>query len=166
MDIIMDGQTKADYDSSLANFLMVKIFHDAGVDVRRLSHYFFHAGYTYDPCVDILVQGSSQLFSNVTHYSCYSDDKEDIAHCSKLQQILGSHAEFYICLSDNRINRVMKSEAVYRLKSRTDFLMKKLEHSEAEIVFVEEYGLIVGFHWEGFLHEITEIITTVHKELE
>lgn len=162
----MDGQSKSDYDSSLANFLMVKIFHDAGVDVRKLSHYIFHAGYTNDPCVEILVQGASQLFSNVAHYSCYSDDKDEIAHCSKLQQILESHAEFHICLSDNRIDSVIKSEAIYRLESRTVFLLKNLEHTEAEIVFDEAYGLIVGFHWEGFLHEITEIITTVHKELE
>lgn len=162
----MDGQSKADYDSSLANFLMVKIFHGAGVDVHRLSHYIFHAGYTNDPCIEILIEGTSQLFSNLAHYSCYSDDEDEVAHCSRLQQKLGSHSEFYICLSDRRIDSVMKSEAIYRLKSQTDFLMKNLKHTEAELVFDEEYGLIVGFQWEGFLYEMAEVFTTVHKDLE
>ncbi|MGN7300740.1 hypothetical protein [Ferdinandcohnia sp. SAFN-114] len=68
----MDVYDYESYQMSIQNLLMLKLFHDEGINVSNFPNYMTHINYGDTNSLDIFTNGMNQLFENTIHFD-YGD---------------------------------------------------------------------------------------------
>ncbi|KZE68018.1 hypothetical protein AWM68_17770 [Fictibacillus phosphorivorans] len=165
MDLVMDSETKLNYDYSISNFIMLKVFHDAGVTITGLSQFMMDVNYNYSANADIFFEGIRGIFVNAERLSLYDD--EDDSEFKEMTEALDMSSDYAYKMSDWRLAKVfgssLKEEFIKEAETATNYLA---EHCEFDIKVDLHYGIVVFLEWEGMMHEIAEAVVTIHDLLD
>lgn len=168
MNMIMGAEEKYAYDASISNLLMLKVWHDLGIDVSGFSDFITDpGGWGNDPSSEILQDGLKELFPEF-RYLDYEDLEEMTAIAEEVDMSTPEH--FYL-LKNEKLQKIIDIGEVAKI---VDFVSKdKGDLLEFEMAFNQKYGILIGTYFEGMLFEIAvavseviQIIDCLYKQVE
>lgn len=162
--ILMDAESKASYEYSISNLLMLMILHDANVDVSGYGNYRVEVGFMSNPGYDFLMRGMNDLGFVTKHATIYTDDPEEISLAKQIESVINRKAEWYIVLNSFKVEKILRSSS--QKDEYIAFVKSTLNHIDLECeAFVEEsLGIIIGFIFDGFYHELLSALIEVADE--
>ncbi|MCM3443602.1 MULTISPECIES: hypothetical protein [Metabacillus] len=163
----MDIYEHQSYITSISNLAMLKLFHDAGVNVKEKIHvkkFMVHVEQADGSELDIFHDGLKELFEVVERYD-YGDELP-----SQYSDIYIS--EYAIIIKDAVIATVLQSQSSFSkelehaVKSVPQHVGNYL-HVEADTVILpDQTGFVINIHCPGMLHSLTENILHLRKLAE
>ncbi|RHW35981.1 hypothetical protein D1B31_17995 [Neobacillus notoginsengisoli] len=161
MNMVLDAEEKFAYDTSISNFLMLKVWHDLGIDVTGFSNYFMHlGGYGDDPGSELLQDGFKSLFPDFRHLD-YDELKELTAIANEVD--MHPPESLYI-LNNEKLQKLIESG-----KDKELMQVKSKHHGDLldfEMAYHQKYGILIGLHFEGILHEVAVAISEVLQTID
>lgn len=162
--IIMPVEDYYSYQQSISNLALLKVFHDAGVNVSTFSQFMEMSGWGTNQGFDIFLEGLNAMFYEVFVYEYYGDNStiadEDLA-------IFESSPEVIYFIEDPSIQslyRIDQGQKVERLfESVGDF---DGNYSCCECRCWPNKGFAVGMYGFGFLHEVAQHVVHIMTQLD
>ncbi|MFC0273755.1 hypothetical protein ACFFIX_20420 [Metabacillus herbersteinensis] len=149
----MDIYEKSSLEASIGNLIMIKVFHDAGVDVMNFSNNSFMVDIQYntDEGFSIFLEGLTSLFCNVSYYDYGEiEDSDDLKN-----MISDGIPEAAYLIQDPIFNKVLDSKYSEEFKLIMRDESNSFEHLEGEIIeLLNKDGIAVMIWWPGMLYEV------------
>lgn len=168
MIMLLDAEEKFAYDASMSNFLMLKVWHDLGIDVSGFSNFITDpGGYGNNPSNDILQEGLRTLFPEY-QFLDYEEQSEMAAIAEEVD--MPTPESLYI-LKNEKLQKLIETQEVEQIKEFTSKHHGDL--IEFDMAYHEKYGILIGTYFEGMLFEIAvavseviQIIDCLNKQVE
>ncbi|MDO6657394.1 hypothetical protein [Anaerobacillus sp. 1_MG-2023] len=154
------------YLKSISNLAMLKIFHDAGVDVKKDNKFFMtDIQFEYYTDFDIFHTCSVQLFEEVKSFgykeessAVYESDNKSVDE--KYPELINEHEpEHTFLLHHSVLKEVLESK--YRGEMKDFFESQSLSDLEASFEFLpDNTGIYVAIYFPGDLHEMAFVVVT------
>jgi hypothetical protein len=163
MKMILDAEEKFAYDESLSNFIMLKIWHDIGIDVSNFSEYIAQpSGYSLDePGPEILEQGLKALFSDYEYLDYEELERmEEISHSCDMKYT----PEYLYILNSDKVQTLIDTGEIKKLEK----LLSNIEGdlTEFEVTYHADYGLLFSIYCPGLLFELAQCIASISREID
>lgn len=147
------------YQIGCSNLMMLKIFHDKGIDISNFPNPIVHVGYDSSVSYDILTQGLSELNTEIEMY-----DYEDIEN-SPYQEYKG--VEHLFVIKDRLIQTVLNSTYCTGLESCINSQDSTIETMDVDIkVLPDKSGYAIELNFIGHTHELLLAIMEVQQHAE
>jgi len=162
----MDVYDHESYRVSISNLIMLKMFHDEGINVKNFSNFMAHTQHNMSACSDIFWDGIKQLFTNVNLYD-YGDEIEEFK--GKYPSFLtedGAYPtpETIYTFQDPIFAQVLSGPYKKQFESMFPPLTN-LDMSELDIVVLPDHSGIAYFcYFSTYYHELVKGILTLKYE--
>jgi hypothetical protein len=163
MILILDPEEKSNYDFSISNLIMLKLFFDAGVNVSDFSDFTMDYNYGPDSSSDILIDGLKALYSDVVVLCAY-EDSEQLSEVVSNTSI--NSPETLLIIKDEQMDKLFHSRYYQEFCEQGLKPNCSGDFCEFEIESVPHYGLLICVYWDGMHHEIVENIIAIKKWIE
>ncbi|WP_209124376.1 hypothetical protein [Alkalihalobacillus sp. BA299] len=162
----MDVYDHESYRMSISNLIMLKIFHDEGINVQKFSNFMVHTQHNTSACSEIFWDGIKQVFANVKLYE-YGDEIEGFKE--KYPDLLTEDGQYpspesIYTFQDPIFEQVICSPYMKQFESLFPPLTQ-LDMSELDIVILPDNSGIAYFcYFATFYHEIVKGILKLKYE--
>lgn len=158
----MDIYEQQSYMTSISNMAMLKLFHDAGVNVKEkipIKTFIVNTQQQDDTSFEIISAGFKELFEIAEPYD-YGDEIPE-----EYENIL-DESEYKLIIKDTVLATVLQSsyskELEHAISSSTN--VESYFHVEADLVILpDKSGFAILIQWPGMLHEIAENVLKVRR---
>lgn len=154
----MDVYDHESYRVSISNLIMLKMFHDEGINVQNFSNFMVHTQHNTGACGEIFWDGISQLFNSIKKYE-YGDEIEKFKE--KYPEFLTEDgpyptAETIYTFQDPIFQQVLNGPYKKQLESMFTPLAN-LDMSELDIVILPDNSGIAYFcYFATYYHEMVK----------
>lgn len=158
----MDIYEQQSYLTSISNLAMLKLFHDAGVNVREkipVKSFMVNIEQHDDTSFCIISAGFKELFEIVDSYD-YGDEIPQ-----EYEDIL-DESEYKLIIKDTVLATVLQSSYSKELESAIIASTNVVEHLHVEaetVILPDKSGFAIIIQWPGMLHEVAENVLGVRR---
>ncbi len=163
----MDVYDHESYQMSISNLIMLKLFHDEGVNVQNFSDFMVHINYQLSSSTEIFWDGVRQLFNEV-HYYGYGEEHNIDEFCNQFKALFDEDKnltpEYVFTFQDDLFKEVLKGPYSAQFKE----VIPSLDHLEAcdveLVVLPGNEGLAFLCYFATHLHDVVRTIIKLKKE--
>jgi hypothetical protein len=155
----MDCYDLDSYSISISNLMMLKLFHDRGVDVSNFSNPVCSVHYDTSATGEIFIDGMQALFQDTTVYE-YGEFPTDFPS-------LPNEYEVVIVVQDSVFQEVLKGSRAGEIEKIIKLTPKTFEYAEVDILILEDRsGIGIGMQFFGELHDVVMGVLDIKDKAE
>jgi hypothetical protein len=159
----MDVYDLDSYQLSIGNLLMLKLFHDQGIDVSTFSNPIVHVNWDIGACLEIFFDGLNRLFANVYSY------REEPSKGANYDDVFDESFEDIIIIQDPVFEKVLHGpdSKIFEHKLNAQLPLNdlvKFNYCEAALeVLPDRTGIAVIFHFALHHYEVVRAIINLRE---
>ncbi|NRD81046.1 hypothetical protein HPT25_27390 [Bacillus sp. BRMEA1] len=150
------------YMYSISNLAMLKLFYDAGVNVKEKIHiksFMVDVQYSNDHSLEIMSDGFKELFERVELYGYGDDFPEEYAEFIEA-------SEYSLLLKDTVLATVLQSSFSKELEAAITASTRvggTLPVEADSFILPDKTGFAISVHWSGMLHELVKNVLEIRR---
>lgn len=160
-------EEQSSYLFSMSNLATLKVFHDAGVDVRSFSNYMVDVNYSMDSSEEIFNDGCKGLFPSLKTYCLYEKEEEEYLKRLQKENSLSWVPEFLYEFTSEPLKQLFESPTYAKqikkcIVRSNDFAQDSLY--DGEIVPLHFGGFGIALYTQGQYHELAQAVVHIYDE--
>ncbi|WP_066412913.1 hypothetical protein [Sutcliffiella cohnii] len=162
----MNVYDQESYRLSLSNLIMLKIFHDEGINVKGFTDFMVHVQFNESNCADIFWDGMQHLFESVERFD-YGEEVEEFKKAYP-ELILedGSYPspETIFSFKDPSFSEVLNSPLAEDFKRMLPSL-SHMDMSEVDIIALpDNTGVVIFCYFSSYYHELVKAMVELRAK--
>lgn len=150
----MDVYDHESYRISISNLMMLKMFHDRGINVKNFSTFIIHTQYNESASYEIFFDGLNQLFESIVHF--------DFGQIEEFEGLYGTSftdegsPEFIYCIHDPVFKKVLSGPHAQVFTDNVESIEFDEMNEGSLNILPDGSGIVYLADYSSFLHELVK----------